>query len=114
MNELDDIIGGAFKELYVRKIIEAREWRIVFFLMYRELNVTTNHHIQVFYLNRISVTKESLLDGSRVEIACYLQSWPVSVPLLENSVLIADRIGELQEEKIDDQARTLELQRELI
>ena len=36
------------------------------------------------------------------------------VPLLENAVPIADRIGKLQEDKIDDQAKILELQRDLI
>ena len=33
----------------------------MFFVMYKELNVTTNHHIQVCYLNRISVTKGKLV-----------------------------------------------------
>ena len=36
------------------------------------------------------------------------------MPLLENAVPIVDRIGELQEDKIDDQAKILKLQHDLI
>ena len=109
VNGLDDIIGPAFKELYVRQIIDARD--SVFDEMCKELNITNRQHIQACYLNRRTVTKEKLVGW--LETVCYILD-SFCVPLLDNAVPIVDRIGELQKEKIDDQARILELQRDLI
>ena len=109
VNRLDDIIGPAFKELYVRQIIDARD--SVFDEMCKELNITNRQHIQACYLNRRTVTKEKLVGW--LETVCYILD-SFCVPLLDNAVPIVDRIGELQKEKIDDQARILELQRDLI
>ena len=106
---LDDIMGPAFKELYVRQIIETRN--SVFNELRSELNVSNNHDIQACHLNKRSVTKDKLI-GWLETVCLILDSF--SVPFLENAVPLAERIGELQEEKIEDQARILELQRELI
>ena len=48
-----------------------------------------------------------------MESVCYILD-SFCVPLLENAVPIVDRIGELQEDKIDDQAKILKLQHDLI
>ena len=109
VNGLDDILGTDFKELYVRQIIAARD--SVFGEMCKELNITDHHNIQACNLNKRSVTKEKLIGW--LETVCYVFD-SFSVPLLEKAVPIVERIGELQEEKIDDQAKILELQRDLI
>ena len=106
---LDDIIGSAFKEMNVRQIIAARD--SVFDEMCNELNVTNRQHIQACNLNERTVTKEKLVGW--LETVCYILD-SFCVPLLDNAVPIVDRIGELHEQKIDDQARILELQRDLI
>ena len=109
VNGIDDIDGSAFKETYVRQIIDARD--NVFGEMCKELNVTNHHHIQACNLNKRSVTKEKLVGW--LETVCYILD-SFSIPLLENPVPIVERVCELQEEKIDDQAKILKLQHDLI
>ena len=106
--DIDDI-GPDFKELNVRQIVEARNG--VFQEMRKELKVTTNHEIQKCNLDRRSITKEKLIHW--LETVCFILD-SCSVPLLENAVPLAEKIGELQEDMINKQARILELQRELI
>ncbi len=106
---LDDMIGLPFKELYVRQIVAARD--SVFSDMCKDLNITNHHGIQACNLNKRSVTKEKLIGW--LETVCYILD-SFSVPLLESAVPVVERVGELQEEKIDDQAKILELQRDLI
>jgi hypothetical protein len=79
--------------------------------MCKELNISNKQNIQACNLNKRSVTKEKL--SGWLETVCYILD-SFSVPLLETAVPIVECIGELQEEKIDDQARILELQRDLI
>ncbi len=109
VSRLDDIIGPTFKELYVRQIVEARD--SVFQDMCNDLNVTDHHSIQACNLNKRSVTKDKLVGW--LETVCYILD-SFSVPLLQNAVPFVERIGELQEDKIQDQATILELQREVI
>ena len=103
---IDDFIGQTLKELYVRQIVAARD--SIFSEMCKELNVTNHHHIQACFLNKRSVTKDKLIGW--LETVCYILD-SFSVPLLESAVPIVERVGE---EKIDDQAKILELQRDLI
>jgi hypothetical protein len=106
---LDNIDESAFKELNVRQIIAARD--SVFEEMCKELKVTNHHQIQACNLNKRNVTKEKIVGW--LESVCYILD-SFCVPLLENAVPIVDRIGELQEDKIDDQAKILKLQHDLI
>ena len=106
---LDDIPAEVFKELYVRQIIAARD--SVFGDMFDELKISNPHHIQRCYLDKPSITKAKLIGW--LETVCFILD-SCSVPLLLNAVPIVDRVGELQEDKIDDQAKILELQRDLI
>ena len=106
---LDDIPAETFKEMYVRQILAARD--SVFGDMCKELKISNHHHILKCYLDRTTITKAKLIGW--LETVCYIFD-SFSVPLLENAVPIVDRVGELQEDKIDDQARILELQRDLI
>ena len=109
VDRLDDIIGPVFKEMYVRQIIEARN--SFFDEIHKDLKVDNDNCIQACYLNRKSITKDKLVRW--LETVCYILD-SFSVPLLQNAVPLVDRVTELQEEKIEDQARILELQRELI
>ena len=109
VDRLDDIIGPVFKEMYVRQIIEAKN--SVFEEIHKELKVNSSHCIQACYLNRKSITKDKLV-GWLETVVYILDSF--CVPLLENAVPLVDRVTELQEEKIEDQAWIIELQRELI
>ena len=106
---LEDIPAETFKELYVRQIVEARN--SVFEDMCKELKITNHHHIQKCYLDKPSITKAKLIGW--LETVCFILD-SNCVPLLENAVPIVDRVAKLQEDKIDDQARILELQRDLI
>ena len=93
----------------MRQIIAARD--SVFEEMCKELKVTNHHQIQACNLNKRNVTKEKIVGW--LESVCYILD-SFCVPLLENAVPIVDRIGELQEDKIDDQAKILKLQHDLI
>ena len=93
----------------MRQIVQARD--SVFGDICKDLNITNPHHIQACHLNKRSVTKEKLIGW--LETVCYILD-SFSVPLLQNAVPIVQRVCELQEGKIDDQARILELQRDLI
>ena len=105
----DHIPAETFKELYVRQIVAARN--SVFGDMFNVLKISNPHHIQKCYLDKPSITKAMLIGW--LETVCYILD-SSCVPLLKNAVPIVDRIGKLQEDKIDDQARILELQRDLI
>ena len=103
---LDNIDESAFKELNVRQIIAARD------SVFEEMcKVAYHHQIQACNLNKRNVTKEKIVGW--LESVCYILD-SFCVPLLENAVPIVDRIGELQEDKIDDQAKILKLQHDLI
>ena len=106
---LDDIPAETFKELYVRQIVDARN--SVIGDMCKVLKISNTHHIQKCYLDKPGITKAMLIEW--LETVSYILD-SFCVPLLENAVPIADKIGKLQEEKIDDQAKILELQRDLI
>jgi hypothetical protein len=99
LDGLDDADASAFKELNVRQITAARD--SVFDEMCKELKVTNHHQIQACNLNKRNVTKENIV-GWLESVSNILDSF--CVPLLENAVSIVDGIGELQEDKIDDQA----------
>ena len=105
----DHIPAETFKELYVRQIVAARN--SVFGDMFNVLKISNPHHIQKSYLDKPSITKAMLIGW--LETVCYILD-SSCVPLLENAVPIVDRIDKLQEDKIADQARILELQRDLI
>jgi hypothetical protein len=107
---LDDIEGGVFKEFFVRKIVQIQARDSVFGDICKNLNITNPHHIQACHLSKRSVTKEKLIGW--LETVCYILD-SFSVPLLQNAVPIVQRVCKLQEEKIDDQARILGLQRDL-
>ena len=106
---LKDIPVESFKEMYVRQIVAARE--SVFNDICGKLNISNHHHIQRCFLEKKSITKDMLI-GWLETVSYILDSF--SVPLLENAVPIVDRISELQGDKINDQAKILELQRDLI
>ena len=105
---LEGIGETAFKELNVRQINAARD--SVFADMCKELNVTNGRHIQACNLKKKSVTKEKLVGW--LETVWYIFD-SFCVPLLDNAARIVDRIDELREDKIDDQAKIIELQRDL-
>ena len=106
---LDDVVGEPFKELYVRQIITARD--SIFDEMCAELKIENHHHVQACFLNRKTVTKDKLVRWLET-VSFILDSF--CVPLLESAVPIANRISKLQEEKIEDQAKIIQLQQDLI
>ncbi len=108
VDNIDNIPESDFKEMYVRQISEGAH--SVLSDIRKDLNVPDNSHIQACNLNKRSVTKDKLILWLE-SVVFILDS---SVSLLQNAVPKINRIGELQEEKIEDQARILELQRELI
>ena len=66
VNRLDNIVGRAFKELYVCQILEARD--SVFQDMSKELIVTNHYHIICRHVIPIEVVTKKELIG-RLEIA---------------------------------------------
>lgn len=109
VQDLEDIKGPVFKDLYVQQIVKARD--SIFNEMCEELSITNNHDIQSCYLNKRTVSKEKL--SNWLETVCYILD-SFSVPLLKNAVPIVERISVLQKEKIDDQEKIIKLQDEVI
>ena len=87
----------------------------VFREMYKELNVDNIEIIKQCHLNKRSVPKEKLAEW--LETVCYILD-SFSVPLLKNAVSTidrnAERIDELQKEKIDDQKTIIQLKDEVL
>ena len=95
---MDDMQGYGYKEMYMRQVVAARD--AIYAEMCKVLNTQNHDHVQRRFLDKPHITKATLIRW--LETVCFILDRS-AVPLLRAGQEIFERIGELREEKIDDQ-----------